>query len=424
MTPTVPRRSGAFASVSALLSRLGPGMMLAAVAVGVSHLVFSTQAGANFGLSLLWLIVLISLLKYPAFRFAVDYASVTGESLVTAYSKISKLAIGWLIVGFFTDMMIATGAIALVTSGLLISIFELPFSAPQVAVVLMVVSALVLVNGQYTKAERIVKTLVLGFSVLTVVATLAALPLIGSADRGVFAELTPSRALIVFMIAVAGWMPMPTNGAVLISRWVCEKRDATQGEFDRRIAASDFRIGYTLTIVLAICFLVLGTAILFDTGRSVPETAGAFATEFLSVFTTAIGQWSYPIIAIAGIAVMWSTQIALMDVMPRVTDRLFGILTHRAPDAPSRYATFLAIQVVGVSVILLFLMGGFNSFLYFTTSVGFVAAPAVAYYNYVAITSKDVPPDARPGRFITLWNWIAVAAMVVFAAGFLYTSLF
>jgi Mn2+/Fe2+ NRAMP family transporter len=46
-----------------IISRLGPGMMLAAAAVGVSHLVFSTQAGALYGLSLVPFIALVVVLK-------------------------------------------------------------------------------------------------------------------------------------------------------------------------------------------------------------------------------------------------------------------------------------------------------------------------------------------------------------------------
>ena len=83
-----------------IFARLGPGLMLAAVGVGVSHLVYSTQAGADYGLSLLWLIIAITLIKYPAFRFAVDYANATGESLVRAYGDISKIALVWLMAGF------------------------------------------------------------------------------------------------------------------------------------------------------------------------------------------------------------------------------------------------------------------------------------------------------------------------------------
>ena len=116
------------------MARLGPGLMLAAAAVGVSHLVQSTRAGADFGLSFVWLVVIISVLKYPAFRFAVDYASLTNHSLVYAYSRLGKVPMLWLLVGFIVDMFIATSAVALVTAGLLISVFKLPFSGPQVAI--------------------------------------------------------------------------------------------------------------------------------------------------------------------------------------------------------------------------------------------------------------------------------------------------
>ncbi|MEM9209313.1 MAG: divalent metal cation transporter, partial [Pseudomonadota bacterium] len=214
-----------------ILSRVGPGMMLAAASVGVSHLVFSTQAGATYGLSLVWFVILIVAVKYPAFRFAVQYAGATGDSLVNGYARISKIALLWLLVGFFVDMFIATAAVAILTSGLLISIFGISFPAPQVAVGLTVVTALVLANGHYAKAEGIVKVLVLAFSVLAVVTMFPAFPLIGSDDRAVFAELTPSRSLAVFMIAMAGWMPIPTNAAVLVAEWCKEKVVATSGRF-------------------------------------------------------------------------------------------------------------------------------------------------------------------------------------------------
>lgn len=404
------------------MSRFGPAMMMAATAVGVSHLVYSTQSGADYGFSLAWLIVLIVVLKYPCFRFAVDYASATGESLVTAYSKISKVAMAWLVVGFFVDMFIATGAVSLVTAGLLISVFDIPFSGPQIAVGLMIISAIVLLHGQYAKAEKLVKTLVLTFSVLAVAATVFSLPLLGSDGREMFAALTPDRSLALFVIAMAGWMPMPTNGAILYSQWICERRKIETG-FDYRRALNDFRTGYGLTLVLALCFVAMGTAVLFDTGRQVPDTAAGFATELFGIFTTAIGKWSYPVIAAAGIAVIWSTQIALMDALPRVSDRLIGIIQARPADAPGRYRQFLLVQVIGVSIMLLFLMGNFTTFIYFATSMGFVTGPAVAYYNWRAIMSSDVADEYRPDSVLASWNWIAVVVLAAFAIAFLWTSL-
>lgn len=51
------------------MQALGPGILMATAAIGGSHLVASTQAGALFGWQLLWLILLVNILKYPFFRF-------------------------------------------------------------------------------------------------------------------------------------------------------------------------------------------------------------------------------------------------------------------------------------------------------------------------------------------------------------------
>jgi Mn2+/Fe2+ NRAMP family transporter len=406
-----------------VLSRIGPGIMLAATAVGVSHLVYSTQAGGEYGFSLAWLIVLIVLLKYPAFRFSVDYASATGHSLVTGYAKISKIALAWLVVGFFVDMFIAVGAVALVTAGLIISVFGLPFSGPQVAVALMVISAAILINGQYARSERIVKTLVLTFSVLAVLATILAIPLLGSDDRSMFAELTVDRSMMLFVIAMAGWMPMPTNGAVMYSKWICEKRLATGDAFDHKGAVQDFKVGYGLTLLLALCFVLMGTAVLFETGREVPSSAAGFATELFGIFTTVVGDWVYPVIAVAGIAVIWSTQIALMDACPRVTGRLFNIITGKGEGSEIPFRQFLIVQVIGVTIMLLFLMGNFTTFLFFATSMGFIASPAIAYYNYKAITSDGIAPEFRPSRGMLLWSWAGIFFLTAFAVAFIWSRL-
>ena len=56
-------------SLRTFFGRLGPGFLLAAAAVGTSHLVMAPQAGALYGSALLWLVLASHLLKYPAFEF-------------------------------------------------------------------------------------------------------------------------------------------------------------------------------------------------------------------------------------------------------------------------------------------------------------------------------------------------------------------
>ena len=41
-----------------LLLAVGPGILMAGAAIGVSHLVQATRAGADYGFSLLWLLIL------------------------------------------------------------------------------------------------------------------------------------------------------------------------------------------------------------------------------------------------------------------------------------------------------------------------------------------------------------------------------
>ena len=98
-------------------------------------------------------------------------------------------------------------------------------------------------------------------------------------------------------------MPIPTNAAVLVAEWVKEKRIATKGAFGSREALFDFHMSYALTLIIAMCFIVMGTAILFETGRIVPRAAPDFAAELFGVFTQLIGEWMYPVIVSTALAV-------------------------------------------------------------------------------------------------------------------------
>jgi hypothetical protein len=71
---------------------IGPGLLFSGAAVGVSHLVQFTRAGAMFGLALVGVIVLINVLKYPAFRFGIDYGHATRRSLMAGYRDLGLWA--------------------------------------------------------------------------------------------------------------------------------------------------------------------------------------------------------------------------------------------------------------------------------------------------------------------------------------------
>jgi Mn2+/Fe2+ NRAMP family transporter len=73
----------------------GPGILFACTAIGVSHLVQSTRAGADFGLLILGFVILVTLLKYPFFEYGSRYANSTQTSIIDGYKKLGKPAL-WL----------------------------------------------------------------------------------------------------------------------------------------------------------------------------------------------------------------------------------------------------------------------------------------------------------------------------------------
>jgi Mn2+/Fe2+ NRAMP family transporter len=80
---------------SAFRVSFGPGLLWAAAAIGVSHLVQSTRAGADAGFALGGVILLALVLKYPFFEYGPRYAAATGESLIEGYRRIGRWAV-WL----------------------------------------------------------------------------------------------------------------------------------------------------------------------------------------------------------------------------------------------------------------------------------------------------------------------------------------
>jgi len=110
------------ASQRGALKALGPGFLFAAVSIGVSHLVQSTRAGAGHGLTLVVVIVVAMVLKYPLFEFGHRYAAATGTSLLEGYRKQGK----WTLVVYLGltlgTMFTVLAAVTAVTAALAIQL--------------------------------------------------------------------------------------------------------------------------------------------------------------------------------------------------------------------------------------------------------------------------------------------------------------
>ena len=123
--------------------RLGPGLLFAGAAIGVSHLVQSTRAGADFGWGLLWALLLANLMKYPFFEYGSRYALATGKDLLEGYARLGKHYLwGYFFLNLATMFTIQT-AVTIVTASLASISFGQPFSLVIWSAIIIVVCLLI-----------------------------------------------------------------------------------------------------------------------------------------------------------------------------------------------------------------------------------------------------------------------------------------
>jgi len=192
-----------------LLKNLGPGLLFASMAIGTSHLVLSTKAGAQYGWAMVIPIILANILKYPFFEFGIRYTNVTNKTLIEGYLNRGK---GYLwLYAFITLVTTFTilAALYVVTAGLFINLFNVQkLSVAMVALGLFIFISTLLIIGRYRFLETSLKFIISILFVALLVTTFLVIykgqvePVSGFVRPSIFNEVG-----ILFLIGLIGWMP-------------------------------------------------------------------------------------------------------------------------------------------------------------------------------------------------------------------------
>lgn len=181
-----------------------PGILMASAAIGGSHLISSTQAGALYGWQLAIMIILANVFKYPFYQFGTEYAYSTGDSLVVGYAKKSRAYLWIFFILCIMSGIISTGAVALLCA--VISGHLLPFELGTLplAAGVMIASWVLLVAGHYKVLDNITKWIIMALTVATIAAVAVAVgkPPVMQPD---FIEASPwNLATLGFIVALMG----------------------------------------------------------------------------------------------------------------------------------------------------------------------------------------------------------------------------
>jgi Mn2+/Fe2+ NRAMP family transporter len=403
---------------------LGPGLIFAGAAVGVSHLVQSTRAGASYGFELIWALVIANLLKYPFMEFAPRYANATGKSLIDGYKAIGNWALGVYLLFTLGTMFAIQAAVTIVTAGLFAGIFYINLSPVFLSAIILIASMIVLGLGHYSALDNIIKVVIITLAVSTLAAVVVAFStgfFDNSALHGNF-DWT-NRLDILFLIAFIGWMPAPLDVSVWHSLWSVAKEDQLGRRVTLRQALLDFNIGYWGATLLAFIFLSLGALVMFGSGEVLSSQGTLFARQLINIYTASIGQWAFPIIAIAALTTMFSTTITCLDAYPRVLRRSTELLFPKTVLISKFYRKlywYWILVVIGGTLFLLGYLSGTMGFMVdLATTISFITAPVLAFINYRVITDKHVPEFARPKPWLKLFAYVGIVFLSAFSLVFI-----
>lgn len=396
------------------LKKIGPGLLFAGAAIGVSHLVQSTRAGADFGWGLLWALFLSNIFKYPFFQFGSRFALARHKSLLDGYAELGK---GYLWLYFLLSlgtMFTIQTAVTIVTASLASILFGIDTSLVVWSIIITLFCLALLWKGSYVFLDKLIKGIILVLTVSTIVAVVFAG---GQNTTSIpLTQILPSSASFLFLAAFMGWMPAPMDISVWQSLWMLEKNKAKN--ISLKEGLFDFNVGYFVTFFLGVCFMGLGTYVMFGTGTSFSNSGSIFAKQLIDLYTSSLGDAVYIFIVIAAFTTMFSTTLTTLDASPRAMEKASQLLLPKFTQLNFRF--WIILLAAGTIGIFTFLRNEMGTLVQIATILSFLTAPFYAFLNYRLVTSKHMPIAFQPSKGLKALSIFGLIFLVLFAVSFVF----
>ena len=408
----------------ALLKLLGPGVLMATAAVGGSHLVASTQAGAKFGWQLALLILLVNLLKYPFFRAGVSYTISTKQTLQQGYLGMGKRYLAIALCLNTIASVVNAAALLLFAASLLSYFIPFDIAISMSASVVLALILLILLAGHFEGLDNIAK----GIMGVLVVATLAVfiVALSNYTAPVISADSQPSPwtlATLGFLVVTMGWMPAPIEISSITSLWL--KRQCKDQSVTPKSALFDFNLGYGVTVILALLFLGLGALILHGSGTELSTSGIGFSHQLISMYSSTIGQWAHLLIAVVAFLCIFGSALTVYDGYARVVAEAIALLFNKNKEARNTLVTpvLLLMAVLSFSIVLFF-KSALLAMLGFAMTLAFVTTPMFAWLNHKLVAKTELHQDAAPNIAVKLLSYLGLIYLFGFLMVFIWWKWF
>ena len=392
------------------IKKLGPGLLFAGAAIGVSHLVQSTKAGAEFGFGLIWALILCNFFKYPFFLFGTKYAFSTGETLLHGYKKIGDYVLYIYLLLSIVTIFTIQAAVTIVTAGLAVELFGFNNNIAIMASIILILCIIILTVGKYKLLDNFIKIVILILALSTLFA-------VGYATNNNVVELNFNQIFpdevsgIIFLAAFMGWMPAPLDVSIWQSIWTKEKLNL-DNKIKYKSALFDFNVGYISTVFLGLCFVALGAFVMFGSGLTFSNNGSEFANQLIKLYTANLGENVKIFISIAAFTTMLSTTITCLDASPRAMSQTLILLNHKKI---SGYNTWILIISIVTMIIFVFFESEMGALIKIATILSFITAPIYAIMNYSLVNSDYMPKKFKLSKSMKFYSISGIIFLTIFS---------
>ena len=412
---------------NSLRKAIGPGFLLAGAAIGVSHLVQATRAGADYGLILIGCLIIACISKYPFLEFGPRYFSATGNNLISGYKQLGKFPYYTYLTITFGTMFIIQASVTIVTAGLAEHLFQLGFSPFVWSFIILSACILLLLIGKYKGLDISMKVII----TLLALATLFAVVMASQSETATLALQKPSTPFwnvtgLAFIIAFMGWMPIPIDASIWHSIWSKAKFKETKVMPQQKDCFTDFNIGYLSAGFIGVLFFLLGFFVMFGNDMEFSSNSVEFSGQLIDLYGASLGEWSKPIIAVAAFITMLSTTLAVTDAYPRViAELLYSEESGEEIDKKKWKSYKVTVFIVPILslLILYFMSGAFTTLVDFAAGLSFLSAPFLGWFNYRLVT-KHIAKSYRPKISYRFFSLVCLALLIAFNLLYLYWVIF
>lgn len=393
----------------AYLAVLGPGLIAANAGNDAGGIATYASVGAEFGYSLLWALLLITVSLALVQEMAARMGAVTGKG----FSDLVREQMGVRAAAF------VMGTLLVANAGLVVSEFagigaaaELFGVSRYVAVPLMALLVWWLVTrGSYQRVERVFLVLTLAFFAYPVAAFLARPDWAEVGKEVVRPSFRLDAGYITLFIAMVGTTITPYM-QLYIQSSVAE-RGAGADPTETRV---DAYFGAVFANLISAFIIVATGATLFVVGRHIETAADA---------ARALRPLAGPYAELIFGAGLFGASMLAAAVLPLATSytvtEAFGFekgVSRTFREAPVFLGLFTALIVVGAAVALL---PGLNviELLVFTQVLNGLLLPVVLVSILKLVNDPEVMGSRTNSRFYNVVAWATVAAVVVLSTTYL-----